>query len=141
MIFRSAPHAIEWNLWWLAIFVAAGVAGLARLARSWPVRLGAPGAAAVSALALACGSAGASASATAPSTSAGTPSASSVSFPLATYFTGFPGHVRTRQDSQYFYVESDGMADHTLMTGIRSWQQQVPLPQPYTGSKIGRAHV
>ena len=26
------------------------------------------------------------------------------------------------------------MADHVLMVGIRSWQQQVPLPQPYTGT-------
>lgn len=97
--------------------------------------------AAVVSLPLACGgsnSATAPTSSTSTATTTTTPttptSTSSASFPLATYFTAFPTHVRTRQDSQYFYVESDGMADHTLMAGIRSWQQQVPLPQPYTGS-------
>ena len=97
---------------------------------------------AVATLPLACG--GSTTTATAPSTTTTTSTSSSTTgtsgtgtsatFPLATYFTAFPGHVRTRQDNQYFYVESDGMADHVLMVGIRSWQQQVPLPQPYTGS-------
>jgi hypothetical protein len=52
---------------------------------------------------------------------------------LASYFSAFPQHVRTREDGQNLYVESDGLADHTMMTGIRSWQQQVPLPADYTG--------
>ncbi len=43
------------------------------------------------------------------------------------------GAVATRRDATWFYVESNGMPDHPLMVGIRSWQQQVPLPQPYTG--------
>jgi hypothetical protein len=53
---------------------------------------------------------------------------------VASYFTSFPQHVRTRQDDQNLYVESDGLADHVMMAGIRSWQQQVPLPADYTGS-------
>ncbi|MFM7107037.1 MAG: phospholipid-binding protein, partial [Planctomycetaceae bacterium] len=41
--------------------------------------------------------------------------------------------VATRRDDRWFYVESNGMPDHPLMVGIRAWQQQVPLPQSYTG--------
>ena len=57
---------------------------------------------------------------------------------MASYFTSFPQHVRTRQDDQNLYVESDGLADHVMMAGIRSWQQQVPLPQPYRGANAWR---
>ncbi|NDC54005.1 MAG: YHYH protein [Planctomycetia bacterium] len=39
----------------------------------------------------------------------------------------------TRRDDRWLYVESNGIPDHPLMVGIRNWQQQVPLPQPYTG--------
>jgi hypothetical protein len=95
------------------------------------------------ALPLACGSSNDSSSVTISGpttpTSPTSPTAPTVTPPstapdLASYFTAFPGHVRTRQDSQNLYVESDGMADHVMMVRIRSWQQQVPLPQPYTGS-------
>ncbi|MFO1042964.1 MAG: YHYH protein [Planctomycetaceae bacterium] len=41
--------------------------------------------------------------------------------------------IKTRWDDRYFYVESNGMPDHQMMVGITSWQQQVPLPQKYTG--------
>jgi phosphatidylethanolamine-binding protein (PEBP) family uncharacterized protein len=41
--------------------------------------------------------------------------------------------ISVRSDNQYFYVESNGIPDHPLMVGIRAWQQQVPLPQKYTG--------
>jgi len=41
--------------------------------------------------------------------------------------------VKTRWDASYLYVESNGLPEHLMMRGIRSWQQQVPLPQPYTG--------
>ncbi|MFO0426616.1 MAG: YHYH protein [Planctomyces sp.] len=44
------------------------------------------------------------------------------------------GAIALRSDAQYQYVESNGMPDHPMMIGIRSWQQQVPLPQKYTGS-------
>ena len=42
--------------------------------------------------------------------------------------------LRYRQDNRFFYVESNGMPDHPMMIGIRAWQQQVPLPQLYTGT-------
>lgn len=51
---------------------------------------------------------------------------------IAQPFSKFAG-VTTRSDGQYFYVESNGMPDHEMMTGITAWQQQVPLPQNYTG--------
>src|SRR5262245_27913015 len=41
--------------------------------------------------------------------------------------------VKTFQQDSFLRVESDGMPAHPMMIGIRSWQQQVPLPQPYTG--------
>ncbi len=52
-------------------------------------------------------------------------------------FVPFAPAVRTRTDSQWLYVESDGMPhaplEFTMMVGIRAWQQQVPIPQAYTG--------
>jgi phosphatidylethanolamine-binding protein (PEBP) family uncharacterized protein len=48
------------------------------------------------------------------------------------------GDVTTRRDDRWFYVESNGIPDHPLMVGIRAWQQQVPLPQPYTGDNAWR---
>ena len=42
--------------------------------------------------------------------------------------------VKTRRDDRWFFVESNGIPDHPLMVGIRAWQQQVPLPQNYTGA-------
>jgi len=41
--------------------------------------------------------------------------------------------IKTRWDERYFYVESKGLPDHRMMVGITAWQQQVPLPQNYTG--------
>jgi len=56
-------------------------------------------------------------------------------FDIATAFAPFEklGRLRTRRDDRWFYVESNGIPDHPLMVGIRAWQQQVPLPQPYVG--------
>ena len=48
-------------------------------------------------------------------------------------FERYQSKVKLRWDSKWLYIESDGMPDHEMMTGIRAWQQQVPLPQPYTG--------
>ncbi len=42
--------------------------------------------------------------------------------------------VSTTFDDTYFYVSSTGIPDHNMMVGITSWQQQVPVPQSYTGS-------
>jgi hypothetical protein len=49
-------------------------------------------------------------------------------------FVPFKPDVYTHWDATYFYVESIGIADHTMMAGITNWQQQVPLPQCYTGN-------
>ena len=42
--------------------------------------------------------------------------------------------VSTRWDDTYFYVASNGMPAHNMMVGITNWQQQVPIPQFYTGT-------
>lgn len=47
-------------------------------------------------------------------------------------FAPFKPNVFTRWDGNYFYVESKGLPNHGMMTGITSWQQQVPIPQCYT---------
>lgn len=52
-------------------------------------------------------------------------------------FRAFAPHVRVRWDERWLQVESDGMPHEPLafrpMVGIRTWQEQVPLPQPYVG--------
>ncbi|MEI7509316.1 MAG: T9SS type A sorting domain-containing protein [Flavobacterium sp.] len=50
-------------------------------------------------------------------------------------FTPFVPSVHTSWDSNYFYVESKGIPNHTMMVGISNhgWQQQVPNPQCYIG--------
>lgn len=60
-------------------------------------------------------------------------------------FKPFAPFVTTRWDDRWLYVESDGLPhqpgskpgtyvfSHALMVGITAWQQQVPLPQSYTG--------
>lgn len=53
-------------------------------------------------------------------------------------FGAFPNRVRTRTDGQFLFVESDGLPDHGMMIGITAWQQQVPLPQAYTGDNAWR---
>jgi len=50
-------------------------------------------------------------------------------------FVAFKPNVATWWNSTYFYVESTGIpTTHSMMTGISSWQQQVPLPQCYKGT-------
>jgi len=48
------------------------------------------------------------------------------------------GVVKYRQDSKFFYVESNSMPDHRMMVGITAWQQQVPMPQPYFDNNAWR---
>lgn len=57
---------------------------------------------------------------------------------VAASFQAFAPKVKTRWDERFFYVESDGLPTHNLMVGITAWQQQVPLPQPYTGNNAWR---
>lgn len=42
--------------------------------------------------------------------------------------------VSTRSDSDYFYVESNGLAEHEMMAGITTWIDQVPTQHDYTGN-------
>lgn len=49
-------------------------------------------------------------------------------------FAPFKPKVKTRWDNQYFYVECLGLPSHPMMKGITAWQQQVPIPQCYTGT-------
>jgi hypothetical protein len=53
-------------------------------------------------------------------------------------FGSFKPAVHFHWDAEYFYVESDGMPSHKMMAGITSWQQQVPLPQNYSGANAWR---
>ncbi|HIG28015.1 MAG TPA: YHYH protein [Planctomycetes bacterium] len=48
-------------------------------------------------------------------------------------FGAFASKLKTHSDGRYFFVESNGIPDHRMMVGITAWQQQVPIPQPYTG--------
>lgn len=47
-------------------------------------------------------------------------------------------NVKVRWDAGTLFVESNGLPDHGMMVGIRNWQQQVPLPQPFTGTNAWR---
>ncbi len=46
----------------------------------------------------------------------------------------FPKTVHAIRSATELIVESNGMPEHQMMVGITSWQQQVPLPQPYAGT-------
>ena len=56
-------------------------------------------------------------------------------------FSAFASSVRTLRSGKYYLVESTGLPPHNMMVGITSWQQQVPAPQPYTGSNAWRIPV
>lgn len=51
-------------------------------------------------------------------------------------FIPFASTVSTSWDNTYFYVNSKGIPNHTMMVGISNhgWQQQVPVPQCYVGT-------
>lgn len=53
---------------------------------------------------------------------------------IADAFAPFSAFIKTRTDNTYFYVESNGIPQHTMMVGIKSWQQQVPTLQDYSGT-------
>lgn len=54
------------------------------------------------------------------------------------HFLPFAKRLELRWDADAYYVGSNGIPDHPLMVGIRSWQQQVPLPQSYFGDNAWR---
>jgi phosphatidylethanolamine-binding protein (PEBP) family uncharacterized protein len=57
---------------------------------------------------------------------------------MAESFKPFEKVAKVRWDHDFLYVESNGMPDHKMMVGITAWQQQVPLPQSYTGENAWR---
>lgn len=58
--------------------------------------------------------------------------------PQAAPFAMFSPAVKTRWDENSLFIESNGLPAHNLMVGITAWQQQVPLPQNYTGANAWR---
>ena len=57
---------------------------------------------------------------------------------LATVFAPFAPEVSTFWDEHFLYVQSTGMPVHGMMIGITNWQQQIPVPQDYSGSNAWR---
>jgi hypothetical protein len=49
-------------------------------------------------------------------------------------FAAFKPSIGTSWDETYFYIASTGIPNHNMMIGITSWQQQVPITQPYNGT-------
>jgi len=49
-------------------------------------------------------------------------------------FAAFKPAISTTWDNTYFYIASTGIPNHNMMIGITSWQQQVPVSQPYNGT-------
>lgn len=54
--------------------------------------------------------------------------------PQAAPFAMFAPAVKTRWDERFLFIEGNGLPAHNMMVGITAWQQQVPLPQNYTGA-------
>jgi len=53
---------------------------------------------------------------------------------LDSAFAPYASFVTTSYDSTYYYVASHGIPAQEMMKGITAWQQQVPIPQCYTGA-------
>lgn len=49
------------------------------------------------------------------------------------HFQAFKDKLKFRWTENHLFIESNGLPDHPMMIGITNWQQQVPLPQAYTG--------
>ena len=52
----------------------------------------------------------------------------------AASFEAFARAVTLRWDERFLFIESNGLPAHNMMVGITAWQQQVPLPQKYSGA-------
>lgn len=57
---------------------------------------------------------------------------------IGKHFKPFEKLLKLRWDDDFLYVGSNGLPEHPMMIGIRSWQQQVPIPQKYTGTNAWR---
>lgn len=53
---------------------------------------------------------------------------------IVAHFAAFKDKLRFRWNDTTLFIDSSGLPDHPMMIGITNWQQQVPLPQPYTGN-------
>jgi hypothetical protein len=49
-------------------------------------------------------------------------------------FSAFSKSVKVTKEGKYYLVESTSIPSHNMMVGIKSWQQQVPTIQNYTGA-------
>ena len=49
-------------------------------------------------------------------------------------FSVFSKSVKVTKSGNYYLVESNGIPDHKMMVGIKSWQQQIPTVQNYAGT-------
>jgi hypothetical protein len=49
-------------------------------------------------------------------------------------FSAFSKSVKVTKNGNYYLVESSGVPSHNMMVGIKSWQQQIPTIQNYTGA-------
>lgn len=72
-----------------------------------------------------------------PTSEAGSPAWKNAP-PQAAPFALFAPIVKTRWDENSLFIESNGLPAHNMMVGITAWQQQVPLPQNYTGANAWR---
>jgi Protein of unknown function (DUF1566)/Abnormal spindle-like microcephaly-assoc'd, ASPM-SPD-2-Hydin/YHYH protein/Putative Ig domain len=76
--------------------------------------------------------------AAAPAAAAAVTTASTRAALMAASFSVFKPKVRYYWDDTYFYEESDGIPDRTmmpnLMVGITAWNRQVPMPASYFAS-------
>ena len=50
-------------------------------------------------------------------------------------FDAFASSIKVMRSGKYYLVESSGLPAHNMMVGIKSWQQQVPNAQSYTGTR------
>lgn len=51
---------------------------------------------------------------------------------------GLYGDAQAHCDSKYLYIESTGVPDHEVMIGIRHWNGQYVVSQPYSGTNAFR---
>ncbi len=56
---------------------------------------------------------------------------------ITSYFSAFT-NVSITSDDSYFYINSYSWPNHQMGIGITSWQEQVPIPQNYTGDNSWR---
>ena len=58
--------------------------------------------------------------------------------PTSRAFQAFRDTVTVDFDDRFVRIASSGLPDHRMMVGIRAWNRQVPLPQPYSGENAWR---